>query len=176
MKSAKDEKTGAKEWRLRNINKPVLDFKPDYIYDVDIWMGLKRAQFANIQATTTPKGEEFYGMAYDASNKGFKPAFSEDRRLLFWKIDQDIETRNTFQNWWKQHLMELIKIGMEALIIIVLFLIFLQLTEISKNNAACAGANERAAQLLTDQMNKTDSSKPIQAGNIGGVPFGVAGG
>jgi hypothetical protein len=178
IKGSKDQKTGAKEWRLMTLNKAVQNFGYEHVYEKQIWMGFKKAQHAKILAVQGLKGEEFYPIKYhldmkDEKGGEFKPVFSGDRALMHYKMQREIDARNTKENFWKDHLFDLLKIGGDILIIIMLFLCFLQLVDVSKNLQSAAGSNAACATAYQEVMNNTASAKTPTAGNVGGIPFGI---
>ena len=180
LKNEKDEKMGgAQEWRMLRINRPVQGFSLAQVVEKKIWFGFKKAQTANVYAVNGEKGEEFYGVkrVYNKTEDGgvFKPVFESDRALQHFKMQQEIDKRNTKENFWKEHLWDMIKIGADILIIIVLLLCFIQLVDVSKNLQGAAASNAQASQAYLQSLNGTNGAqaKTITAGSIAGVPFGA---
>ena len=177
IKDEKGAKTGAKEWRLMDINKPVQNFDYSFVGDKAIWFGFKIARHCHIVAVMGEKGEEFYPQRYDSSMRDYKAVFDGDRGLRLFKIFQDIQNRNKYTNWLQQNLMALASMGLSLLIAIMLFLCFLQLSDVSKvlstalaQNNACLTAN--AYFQNATGFNKTASQPTAAKGNnIAGIPF-----
>ncbi len=176
IRTKKDEATGAKEWRLRNLKRPVQNFNYNYVYEQAIFFGLRRAPVAHVIAVNGLNGEEFRPIKYDASLGSYKPVFDGDRGLLYYKITKAIEDRNKIENWWRQNLIPLLGSALELVIAIMLFLCFMQLTEVSKALHAAASASAQCHESNLALMNKTTSETTIKPGNVAGIPFGVGGG
>lgn len=178
IRDKKDAPTGAKEWRLLDINKPVQGFDLKYVYTKKIWFGFKSVQHAHICAVMGEKGEEFRPIPYSASIGEYKPVFDGDRGLLYHKLAVSIEEHNKFVSWWKQNLMTLALGAIGLLCCIMLFLSFLTLKDIADKLGAVAGnfgtCSQQTAQLLAQQQNKTSTTP--KAGSVAGIPFGITGG
>jgi len=177
IKGQDGKSTGAKEWRLCDMNKPVQNFSYAFVGDKAIWFGFRVDRHAHVVAVMGEKGEEFYPQAYDASVKGYKPVFDGDRGLRLFKIFQDIQNRNKYADWLKDNIMQLAKMGLDLAIVIMLFLCFMQLTDTSKMlgnalqaNNACLAANQYFQNAAGfDQNNATVQPKPEN--KIAGIPF-----
>jgi hypothetical protein len=176
IKDEKGGKTGAKEWRLMDINKPVQNFNYDFVGDQAIWFGMRVARHCHVIAVMGEKGEEFYPQKYDSSMRDYKAVFDGDRGLRLFKIFQDIQNRNKFNNWLQQNLMALASMGLSLLIAIMLFLCFLQLSDVSKvlssalaSNNACLVANQYF--LNATNYKNASTAAPAKQNNIAGIPF-----
>lgn len=175
IKDDKGSKTGAKEWRLMDINKPVQNFNYDFVGDKAIWFGFRVSRHCHIIAVMGEKGEEFYPQRYDSSMRDYKAVFDGDRGLRLFKIFQDIQNRNKYTNWLQQNLMALASMGLSLLIAIMLFLCFLQLTDVSKTLASALSANNECVAANAYFKNVTNFQKPNvtakPTNNIAGIPF-----
>ena len=56
IKDAKGGGAGVREWRLRRLNKVVLNFDYEYVGDRSIWFGTKIAKYAVIEGVMGDKG------------------------------------------------------------------------------------------------------------------------
>jgi hypothetical protein len=180
IRDNKDRRTGASEWRLRGLGKPVQNFNYDYVQEQSIWFGFKKAQICHVQAIMGLQGEEFRPIKFDArqlneDGSRYVPVFDGDRGLLYHKITQAIENRNKLDSWWKQNLIPIIISALGVVISIMLFLCFLQLIEVSKGLQAAAGASAQCSENYKAVANTT-ATKPIAANNVAGIPFGATGG
>jgi hypothetical protein len=170
VKNEKDAGTGAKEWRLRKLKKPVLNFNLDYVSDEKIWFGLKKAQVAYVMAVMGEKGEEFRPMRFDPANRDYKPVFDGDRGMLFYKITQQIEARNKYENFWKQNLLPLIMNGLLVVIILLQLLTIMQLKDMVGAAGSAIQSGLECSQNIKDAVNSTLNKAPA-TGTLGGVPF-----
>jgi hypothetical protein len=172
----KGKKTGAKEWKLMNLGKPVQGFEPKYIEQRRVWWGYWTTKHAHVVAVQGEKGEEFHPLKYDPSIGDYTPAFSGDKGLLYYKLAKSIEAHNKLENLWKEYLPYIIIGGEILLMIIMVFLCFLTLKDITDKLGAVAAnfgtCSQQTAQLMGVEMNKTaGGAKP---GNIMGIPFGAS--
>lgn len=169
---AKNQATGVKEWRLRNTQKPVLNFNYDYVFEQKIMYGFKKVQACHVNAVMGEKGEEFRPVKYDASLGAYKPVFDGERGMLFYKITQSIEARNKFENWWKTNLFNLALGGIALLIAALLFMCFLELKTVSQNLASAASAATQCSDNYRAVLNGSSTQKTtVQPGNVAGIPF-----
>jgi hypothetical protein len=177
IKDDKGKKTGGSEWRLLKIKRAIQGMSHDFVYDKNIWFGFKSAPHVAIEASEGLKGEEFYPIEHqlgvDEKGGKFRTVYGTERAIVGYKVRTEIITRNTKENFWKDHLFDLLKIGGDILIIIMLFLCFLQLVDVSKNLQSAAGSNAACATAYQEVMNNTASAKTPTAGNVGGIPFGI---
>jgi hypothetical protein len=118
-----------------------------------------------------PKGEEFYPIRYNASTKDFTPVFDGDRGLMLWKIGQDIENRNKYENWIKQNILQLVQSGLMLMIIVMLFLVFMKIGDIATVLGNSLDRNNACVAAIDEKLNTTSTPLGITTGNIGGVPF-----
>ena len=169
-----DDGKGNKEWRLLKLKKTVQEFSYDYVYEKRIFMGLRIGKFAWINAVMGTDGEEFRPIKFDLEKGAYKPVFDGERGILAWRLTTDILERNTYRNWWKDNIMQLAGLGANILVIIMLFLCFLQLVDVSKNleNAASALSGLLPAKP-TNSTNTLPNQGNIGANFIGGIPLGV---
>lgn len=149
------KKTGAKEWRLMNIGKPVQKFDIKYIEQRKVWWGYWTTRHAHIVAVQGLRGEEFEPMGYNPSTGDYKPALSDDKGLLWYKLSKDIENRNKFENVWKEYLPYIIIGGLVVMVAVFQFLTWLKmgdfvnaLSTTAYNLAQCSD-NYKAALNLT---------------------------
>lgn len=176
-RDANGKSTGAKEWRLMDIGRSVQNFSYDYVGDKTIWAGLKVCRHAHIVAVMGEKGEEFFPQKYDTSTKSYKTVFEGDRGTRLLKIFSDIQARNHYTDWIKQNLIQLAITGIALMITVMLFLCFMQLSDVSKtlrdamgSNNACIAAN-KYFQNATNFNTSQTTVKPAAGNTIAGVPF-----
>jgi hypothetical protein len=171
----KGKKTGAKEWKLMALNKPIQGFEPKFIEQRKVWWGYWTTKHAHIVAVQGERGEEFHPMGYNPSTGSYTPAFSGDKGLLYYKLAKSIEAHNKLENLWKEYLPYIIIGGMVLLCTIMLFLSFLTLKDIADKLGAVAAnfgtCSQQTAQILGVQLNATNST--VKPGNIMGIPFGI---
>jgi hypothetical protein len=176
-KDANGKNTGAKEWRLMDIGRCVQNFSYDYVGDKTMWFGLKIGRHANIIAIMGEKGEEFFPQKYDASSKTYKPVFDGDRGTRLLKIFSDIQARNHYTDWIKQNLIQLAITGIALAITVMLFLCFMQLSDVSKTLRDTMGANNACLAASAYFQNATNFNasqttvNPPKSNTIAGVPF-----
>lgn len=144
---AKGKKTGAKEWRLRKNGKMVSGFSlkdveegDEYIFG-EILKVAFRKRMANVYAVAGIEGYEFYPARFDTDSLTVKPLFDSDRSAGLVRIQDDIEVRNNKENWWRENALGLFQTGLQAVIIILLIVLIIQLADWSLNfPKTCAAA------------------------------------
>jgi hypothetical protein len=170
-----DEKganTGAKHWRLRRLNRQVLNFSYDYVFEKFIWFGLKRVPTADIYTKTGEKGEEFFPIAF-TDDKNYRPILGENRAIHLMTLLKDIHKRNQFVNWLTQNMMEIIKIGLELAIVVMLFLVFMNVGDWVDGLKATGGNCQLLHNDFQQWVNVTNATTAQPIRQVGGIPFAV---
>jgi hypothetical protein len=140
VKDSKGKEIGGSEWRLRSNKKTVNNFSMQNVMEVRMpdvaeWFFFmqKKKQLAFVQAVNGEKGEEFYGVEFNLGLGNFKPIFDSNRAINFFKTYNQMKERNKADDWMKENMWHLLNTGGQLLIVIFLFLCFMQLVEVSKN-------------------------------------------
>jgi hypothetical protein len=168
----KGRKTGAKEWKLQRLGKPVSKFDPRYIEQRSVWWGYWTTKHAHVVAVQGINGEEFEPMGFNPSIGEYKPALSGDRGLLWYKLSKDIENRNKFENTWKEYLPYIIIGGLVVIVAVFQFLTWLKMGDFinsldaTAQNFATCSYNYKA---VLNASNGTIAKPPY---TIGGIPIG----
>ena len=167
-----DRKTGAVVWKLRSNGKMVQNFGAKDISDMTIWWGFRTVRVCFIKAVSGMKGEEFYPVDYSEDNT-FKPVYTPDRAATGAEIDRDIEERHRRQSWLSKYWRDLLTAGLDLLIVVMLFLNFLTMKDITTALNGVAGSFHDVADSLNanfghNASKNTTTAKP----NVMGIPYG----
>lgn len=183
LKDAEGKKTGAKVWQLASNKKQVLEFDVSYLGEVQeplhplIPLLKKKIPIAYVYAVMGKDGEEFRPIRMEISKDKFNyvPVFEGNRAAGLLKIYDDLIKRNTYQNWLQKNLFEIIKLGMEFLIVIMLLITVIKIGDIAtammqSNNLMAQALNNLAIIQSQNNTNTTGGITHI-VGNVSGIPF-----